>query len=150
MNSADYLAACRAHIAGWCITDFADMWIEEADLRRVRANERDIFFACPLGGEHCAMRARGGDVLHCYHCDAVWLVRPIDVCAVIENEESAYSGLLDKFRDMPSSLSPEDAFRLRTQQGAPLEMVEARCTDAAKLHVLLDASKRREARAIFG
>lgn len=83
--------------------------LEESDLvRRGAATVRGrtyLLYDCPCGGDgHDAMRGfeEGGlsrwpsAVINCFVTGRQWLVRPVDVAAVIKDEEGQYLRLLER------------------------------------------------------
>jgi len=72
----------------------------------------------------------------------------------MEREERDFSKLIEKWRGkLPERMTPEEAFRFRTQDGVPLEMLEER-VDMEKLNVLMEEharlSRGSQEKRIFG
>ena len=69
-------------------------------------------------------------------------VVPPDILGIMDAEERKFLELLDKFdKIVPRRLSAQDAFKWRTEKGAPLEMVEDRCDDPREFRALMDAER---------
>lgn len=113
-----------------------------------------IYYAppCLVCGEsgHCTTEARScpGDatasVVHCWEHDQILLIKELDIMETILAEETKFQALLDKWEGkVPSSVTPEEAFRLHTSQGCPLEWLEDRCSDLAALRTLMEGHSNR-------
>lgn len=101
-------------------------------------------FACPGGctdfNAHIPRKGSSlGGVLTCYGCNRRWLVL-LDVVGVIAREEEAFIALMVRHSHLVGkSVTAEEAFRLRTEQGVPVEMLDV--DDSAEFERLMGAHK---------
>ena len=131
----------------------------------VKSYNARAFYECPWCGkdaDHLAvvsLEDPGMDMrpIHCFETMRMaWLdVRDGDrIKATLHGEEVKYRRLLNRFEGLDGPLTPEEAFRLRTSQGCPEELLEDLVTDLTAFRSLLDAhratSRRREWGGAYG
>lgn len=92
------------------------------------------YFRCPCGGSgHYASRSSdfntgksvtASPVLHCWETGQQWLIEN-DIEEIIRREEDSYGKLLDKHASLAGkSVDAKDAFRLWSEQGAPIDVLD--------------------------
>lgn len=105
-------------------------------------------FNCPWGGKHCAHRNElPGALLHCPICNKFAFVL-WSIPDVLIDEELKFRKLLSKFNNLPDWVEPEEAFRLRDEQGCPLELLDE-ITDGIKLREFIESAKVRRTKRIY-
>lgn len=119
-------------------------FIRRHSLEFVKQNDDNIFYKCPFckTQDHYAMVARkNGMVVHCYHSEKMSFLVDPDIISVIQEEENKFRKILDRFKGkLKDHYTPEEAFKLITSQGCPVELIEER-TDRAELDRLIEEHK---------
>jgi hypothetical protein len=113
-----------------------------------RQDDEHIYYRpCLVCGtdDHGLMERRdAGDlgralVAYCPIVLKVLIIQEPDIIGIIEKEERGFRALLDKWEGkIPPTLTPQEAFRLRTEQGVPFELLEDRVQDASLLAALFE------------
>lgn len=129
-----------------CAGIVAESWLQSHVV--AQDDEHTYYAPCLLcaAGHHMSRRRGVPEaVVICHITERFMVVRPdIDVLRIIDEEESRFMQLLTNWNGrLPDMLSAEDAFRLRTEQGVPVEMLEDRVTDLSAFRAMLSQHSAR-------
>jgi hypothetical protein len=124
-----------------------------SSLKQIEARGGHLYYRCPCGGtDHFASRACDYDtglsvtaspVLHCYFTGQKWMIES-DVSGIIRREEEQFVALLDRFAGqgmVGKRVTAAEAFRLRTEQGMPVELLDV--DDIEQYDRLMDDHHRK-------
>jgi hypothetical protein len=132
-----------------------------------RQDEDFIYYRpCPICGQenHSLIERRltkgRAPVVTCPFAVKFLMVREPDVVGIIEKEEKEFMELLQRFDAkiesgrIPEKLTPEEAFRLRAEEGFPREILETRVDDLESLDRLFEEHRKKSGnvfrKEIFG
>jgi hypothetical protein len=112
-----------------------------------------VWYECPWRLDPSAHQAYSvnPDILYCPCCDQHGWIEPTgfqNVGEVLKIEVDKFTRVLDRFTELPGRLTVEEAFRLRDEQGCPLELLEERC-DYRGLLELIESKKVRVKKAAY-
>ena len=109
------------------------------------------YYVCPKCGpsDHYAYISRRHNLtmrpIHCWFTGWMgWVDMRMGHVAtkVLEDEGTKYFRLLEKFKDLPDTLTAPESFRLWSEQGCPLDIIEDVCDDMHALESLISNHKK--------
>ena len=111
---------------------------------------RIYYLPCPICGQDSHFLTEGrlshgkAPVVTCVFAMQHLIIQEPDILGIIENEEREFRSLLERWAGkVPEKLTAEKAFRLRTQDGVPQEVLEMRVDDLQAFDQLLEDHRKK-------